>query len=207
MRTGQGIRTVFAGGMVLLLSLNSGWVSAEDPKEGAGDVQERSVLPPPLPPTEAQSGNGPYFHTPAWDWTLPSSTRFLILLNFASMAVLDHETGLVWERIPAQTEVTWGTARSQCVNRTIGGRKGWRLPSVSELTSLIDPTVAAPGPTLQAGHPFVVQSARYWSASTTTDAPTFAWFVNFSNGSEFNFSKTGTCHAWCVRGGMNADAY
>jgi hypothetical protein len=81
-----------------------------------------------------------------------------------------------------------------------------------ELASLIDPSVT-PGPTLPPGHPFTtgtsgVQSAVYWSASTDADNPTDAWFVVFGNGVVNDFGKANDFgHAWCVRGGMNADAY
>src|SRR5262249_23927325 len=45
-------------------------------------------------------GVGRYYATPSWDQTLPASTRFIVLSNFNSQAVLDRETGLVWERTP-----------------------------------------------------------------------------------------------------------
>ncbi len=37
--------------------------------------------------------NGPYYAPPAWDQTLPSATRFIVLSNMGSAAVLDRETG------------------------------------------------------------------------------------------------------------------
>src|ERR1044071_6059779 len=37
---------------------------------------------------------GPYYATPSWDQTLPVATRFIVLSNFNSEAVLDRETGL-----------------------------------------------------------------------------------------------------------------
>ena len=161
------------------------------------------------PPTQAATGNGPYYAEPAWDQTLPAVARFMILHNFADAAVLDRETGLVWERSPEAPTLppTWGTALIVCINKTVGGRKGWRLPSIPELASLIDPSVS-PGPLLPAGHPFLnVQSAPYWSATTNAGLSTAAWLVDFSNGAVFFDSKTGSLYAWCVRGGMNADAY
>lgn len=52
--------------------------------------------------------------TPSWDQTLPSATRFIVLSNFASAAVLDLETGLVWERPPSTTSRTWSDAQYHC---------------------------------------------------------------------------------------------
>jgi len=158
---------------------------------------------------QADTGAGPYYATPAWDRTLTSAGRFMVLTNMASQAVLDRETGLVWERAPLTTTHTWGNARPVCVNRTTGNRKGWRLPSMPELASLIDPSVASPGPTLPPGHPFTnVQSVYYWSATSRSDDPTRAWEVDFSGGSADDAQlKTLLSHVWCVRGGMNAEVY
>jgi hypothetical protein len=137
-------------------------------------------------PAQADSV-GPYYATPSWDQTLSAATRFIILSNFANEAVLDRETGLVWETSPITTTNDWQSALFQCTSRTTGGRKGWRLPSVHELASLVDPAVAFPGPTLPPGHPFTnVQSANYWSATTNAQSPDSAWVVNFFSGGVSN---------------------
>ena len=147
-----------------------------------------------------------------WDQQLTTG-RFTVLSDFGGLAVRDNETGLVWERSPLTTIHPWdlssgltNSAITQCTNRTTGGRKGWRLPSVHELASLVDP--ANSNPSLPTGHPFTnIQSGFYWSASTSAGDPTLAWRVAFFNGDVNGSSKAGTNHAWCVRGGMNADAY
>ena len=41
-------------------------------------------------PAQADTGAGPYYAPPAWDRTLPSAARFMVLTNFASLAVLDR---------------------------------------------------------------------------------------------------------------------
>ena len=142
-----------------------------------------------------------------WDQEIPAATRFVVLSDFANAAVRDNETGLVWEKSPDTTARTWDAALSFCIYKNVGGRKGWRLPSIPELASLVDPSVAFPGPTLLPGHPFTnVQSAHYWSAATIASSPTNAWPVNFG-GLETNSNKTLSSNVWCVRGGMNADQY
>ena len=65
-------------------------------------------------PAQAVSGPGPYYAEPAWDQKIGAATRFLVLTNWASQAVLDKETGLVWERSPATTTHTWSLARFEC---------------------------------------------------------------------------------------------
>lgn len=150
-------------------------------------------------------------YTLRWDQKLPVKQRFVVLAAFNNQAVLDQETGLVWEKSPQAESDTWANVCFRCLNNAVGGRRGWRLPSVVELTTLLDPSVA-PVPTggllLPAGHPFTsVQSANYWSATTTADDPTRAWFVFFEDGHTGSFPKTRVQHAWYVRGGMNADQY
>ena len=153
------------------------------------------------------TANGPYYATPSWDQTLPAATRFIILSNFAGAAVLDRETGLVWEKSPETTSLPWSNARFVCATKNVGGRKGWRLPVFDELASLVDPTVT-PGPTLPPGHPFPnVQSSNYWSASSLADNSGAAWSVVFSSGGVGTVNKTFGVFVWCVRGGTNADKY
>ena len=102
-------------------------------------------------------------------------TRFLVLTNWNSEAVLDKETGLVWERSPATTTHTWSDARFQCTGRTTGNRKGWRLPSVHELASLVHPTVAQARPSRRAIPLRTSSRTGYWSATTNAESPTNAW--------------------------------
>ena len=152
------------------------------------------------------TANGPYYATPSWDQTLPSPTRFIILSNFASAAVLDRNTGLVWEKAPATTPQNWSNARFNCIGKDVGGQKGWRLPSIPELTSLLHP--ANTSPALPTGHPFTdVQSGEYWSATTDAEFPTAAWVAGFDFSGVTALSKQATLRVWCVRGGMNADQY
>ena len=161
-------------------------------------------------PVQAASGPGPFYAEPAWDQKIPPDARFLILTNWKNEAVLDKETGLVWERSPADTEHSWSEARFECTARTTGNRKGWRLPSVHELASLIFPIGSTPGdPILPPGHPFLtVLPDFYWSATTNAVIPTVAWFVNFDFVRVNDTGKTSTFHVWCVRGGQNhGDAY
>ena len=160
-------------------------------------------------PAHADSA-GPYYATPSWDQTLPAATRFIVLSNFAGAAVLDRNTGLVWEKSPNPTGQSWTDARSNCITKTVGGQKGFRLPSIVELSSLVDVSVTSP-PTLPPGHPFLnVQLAAYWTASLDAGAPESdkrAWWVFFEDGDMQAYPGSNLFLAWCVRGGMNADRY
>lgn len=156
---------------------------------------------------QAASGVGAYYPEPAWDRKLPASIRFLVLTNWESEAVLDKETGLVWERTPDTLPQSWAGAKIACLNRTVSNRKGWRLPSAVELMSLIDPSVTS-GPSLPPGHPFVGIQTVFWSATADgLNFPTNAFIMFFNGGGVGGGPKTDAWLVWCVRGGMTADAY
>jgi uncharacterized protein DUF1566 len=158
-------------------------------------------------PAQAASGVGPFMPQPAWDRKLPAATRFYVLSDWNHEAVLDKETGLVWERTPDPLPAEWGLAKYLCLNRIVGNRRGWRLPSIMELASLIDPSVVT-GATLPPGHPFVgIQSANYWSATSDSEVASNAFLAIFSDGSVGGGPKTDALQVWCVRGGMNAKVY
>ena len=136
--------------------------------------------------------------------------RFRVLTEFNNEAVLDRETGLVWERTPSAQAVQWPNARLICARKGVGGRGGWRLPAFNELSSLVDPAVENPNiPQLPAGHPFQVQPASYWSDTQFADEPGFALVVDF----QFNAATIGQIRVndaniagglyrvWAVRGG------
>lgn len=106
--------------------------------------------------------------TQNWDTVLPPDQRFTVLADFNNEAVRDNETGLVWERSPDLAFRTWSDALRHCANREVGGRFGFRLPSMPELATLVDTNTAGPIH-LPAGHPFLnVQPSAY--RSSTTDA-------------------------------------
>jgi hypothetical protein len=153
--------------------------------------------------------------TPSWDQTLPAAQRFIVLANFNQQAVLDRETGLVWEKSPSLDVAVWDAVRQTCIDKSIGGRKGWRLPSIPEISSLLD-TTATTSPSLPTGHPFLNIGPGIFSLffSATVDASNpsqFVWAITFStlsSGSHIALTfKAQNFRAWCVRGGMNADAY
>src|ERR687898_522821 len=118
----------------------------------------------------------------SWDRRIDDTERFEVLNEFNTEAVLDKETGLVWERRPSKKSVAWPNARLLCAQKAVGGRGGWRLPAFNELASLVDPAVTDPTvPRVPAGHPFLnVQPGMYWTATLFAEEAGFAMAVNFS---------------------------
>ena len=129
-----------------------------------------------------------------------------MLNGFNGEAVLDKETGLVWEQSPSTATRTWFQALNDCYNKNVGGRKGWRLATIEELASLVEPGNPPGGPDLPPGNPFDdVQSTVYWSATTLADSTAFARDVSFGDGVVGSFDKTSSLFVWCVRGGQGHD--
>jgi Protein of unknown function (DUF1566) len=151
------------------------------------------------PPTRDSSAGTP---TTYWDRNLPSASRFTILPEFNNQAVRDNTTGLIWERSPRLDMYDWDRAHQGCLSSNTGGRKGWRVPTVQELNSLIDPSSA--DVKLPEGHPFNnVEPAIYWSATKPQGNGTYALFVNFSSGRSATLENYMSSFVWCVYGGMN----
>jgi hypothetical protein len=136
---------------------------------------------------------------PSWSRRLPSNQRWELV--FDNQAVLDKETGLVWERSPDTWAGSWGFALSRCWSKTIDASvHGWRWPSVAELQTLFP---------LLSGHPFTNNpSGAFWSSTfpqnTHPGDPRFppqAYFVDDLSASG-QLNQSDQHRVWCVRGGQ-----
>jgi hypothetical protein len=67
------------------------------------------------------------------------SQRFQVLSAFDSEAVLDQETGFVWERSPSIQVLAWSNALLYRPQKAIRGRGEWGLPTFNELASFGGP--------------------------------------------------------------------
>jgi len=153
-------------------------------------------------------------YTSRWDTNNSSVSRFTPAFPGA---VLDNNTGLVWEQAPdATTPPTrnWAAATLYCVNKEAGNTGGWRLPSVVELKSVQDASPGAVAPFVP-GNVFTgVQSGIYWSATTIAGTMSFTtnsvWSVSFEvdgNRQAGLSPKGNSAHVWCVRGPMSESVY
>ena len=139
---------------------------------------------------------------PPWSQKITEG-RFVLVLD--DEAVLDRETGLVWERDTklfngSAFTYTWKEANSFCYMKYVAYRAGWRLPTIYELSTLLDPSN---DPALPEGHPFTnVQSGYYWSSTPRRTQDSFAWAVNFSNGVNQAKAITETYWVRAVRSGL-----
>jgi hypothetical protein len=90
--------------------------------------------------------------------------------------IFDRATGLTWQRTPDPGEHTWDEARQVCAARGAG----WRVPSLTELQTIIDDTKEYPAIDLDAfpGTPSVV----FWTATPRAAGAGNAWYVDFFYG-------------------------
>jgi len=156
-----------------------------------------------------------------WCTELSVQDRFLPV--FGGVAYLDKTTGLVWEKLklsqtigvssgdqyPQYHAENIQTAQFACLNSTLGGVGGWRLPTAAEFGTLLDSSH-----NLVSGNPFLHGvycdlggfETTYW---TSTRAASDSSYLQFSpsscgdSGAEgFGFFSTlpsTKAGFWCVR--------
>ena len=122
-----------------------------------------------------------------------SATRYDIQTD----TVRDAGTGLTWERaVPAQTFV-FDAARAYCSQLTLGGRTGWRAPSLVELLTLIDER-AAVGPMIDITAFPNTPNEAFWSSSYFGGSAGMAWQVYFDHGNGLYGLPSATFRVRCV---------
>jgi Protein of unknown function (DUF1566) len=91
--------------------------------------------------------------------------------------ITDDVTGLVWQATVAEGAVIQDDAVAACAAKG----PGWRLPTRLELVSLVDFTIAAPGPTI---NPIFANtpSATFWTSSPYYGDKGDTWVVGFDGG-------------------------
>ena len=134
------------------------------------------------------------------------TSRFVVL---AGGLVQDRLTGLVWQQDGAGTRTgcsgsgtltcTWAEAQAYCAGLILGGLSGWRLPTVKELSSLVDFAVGL-GPSInQTAFPNTTLPSSFWTSSPSAFLSGAALAVN-SVGGNSGFNDVGDDNGVrCVR--------
>jgi hypothetical protein len=93
--------------------------------------------------------------------------------------VLDNKTTLTWQL--ATSALAFADAPGYCSGLT--PQKTWRVPTLKELLTLVDFSVASPNPTVDKTFSASIPSDNpgFWSANEAN--PVSAWYVDFSSGS------------------------
>ncbi len=113
--------------------------------------------------------------------------------------VIDNTTKLQWQdNSDAKTvQKTWSEAKEYCENLTLGGYDDWRLPSESELFTIVDYGRSNPAidPVFQN-----VISDWYWSSTNNISNNSYAWGIYFNYIRAEWLSKSNSHFIRCVRG-------
>ena len=110
--------------------------------------------------------------------------------------VLDTKTGLTWQKLVPPSTYELGNALAYCNGLNLDGG-GWRLPTVPELSSLVDETVASPGPTIDATWFPGTPTSDFWTSSPYNFGS--HWFVSFKFAWARGRLDTYTLSVRCVR--------
>ncbi len=99
----------------------------------------------------------------------------------ASGTVYDTKTKLTWQQAVPSTTYTWAAAKTYCagVGASLGGT-GWRLPTCKELQTIVDDSRTYPA--IDSNAFPNTQTTVYWSSSQVAGSPSYAWYVDFSDG-------------------------
>jgi len=121
--------------------------------------------------------------------------------------VKDTLTSLVWQQDGSGTRAgcsgsgqltcTWAEAQAYCSGLALGGYSDWRLPTVKELSSIVDFTVAGPAIN-QTAFPST-PADRFWTSSPYAGSSGNAWNVSFLLGDSSSYDVGNDYRVRCVR--------
>lgn len=111
--------------------------------------------------------------------------------------VRDNETGLTWQREVSPSKFMFGDG-SFCDAATTGGFDDWRLPTVTELQTIVDDRRTAP-PYIDTTLFPTAADAGLWTSTNFVAASGFGWLVSFGFGSSDGAVVAYMAAVRCVR--------
>lgn len=104
-----------------------------------------------------------------------------------------------WQEVTASEKFSWLDASQYCANLSLLGR-GWRLPKVAELYSLVDLSDEShTSPTINVEAFADTVREAYWSSSPEGRSGQSAWVVDFSDGASKPKAISDKYRVRCVR--------
>lgn len=110
--------------------------------------------------------------------------------------VQDTATKLTWQRISPTKNYSNTDAAAYCASLDLRG-KGWRLPTIKELHTLVDESRTLPAIDVDAFPD--TQPTFFWTGSSLSKFPQYTWVVNFADGTDSWFPGDLAQRVRCVR--------
>ncbi len=112
--------------------------------------------------------------------------------------VLDTSTGLEWQAIPFADSMKHADAVQACAELRLGGHDDWRLPTRTELLTLVDDTRYSPAIDTDAFPD--TPSTWFWTSTPYARDDSYAWIVDFGLGSSGIYNRVYSDRVRAVRG-------
>lgn len=109
--------------------------------------------------------------------------------------VTDLRTGLTWQQTPDMAFYTWMEASTYCRSFSVGLSSGFRLPSLKEMLTLVDPTRVAPALDIM----MFPNTPPEWFWTASDRSPMGPAAVSFDTGATSFFAATDSLRVRCVR--------
>lgn len=93
--------------------------------------------------------------------------------------IFDNMTWLYWEENPSPTKTSLNQAKNKCANLTLWWYSDWKLPSITELRSIVNYSCSNP-----ASYDWFNLSFDYYGSSTHYPALGYIWIIHFWTGEE-----------------------
>lgn len=118
--------------------------------------------------------------------------------TISAVTVIDKTTKLEWQRMDDNVTRNWDDAWRYCANLNLDGHNDWRLPSVTELQSIVD-YGSANAPDIDPVAFTNTDATFYWTATNSASISSSAWLVSFQTGSTGEGGKFINAGVRCVR--------
>ena len=170
----------------------------------------------PSTPTVATAGMDGFTHAGIpWAYvtsgTTTPATRFTVGTDAESDCVTDNLTGLMWVKSPSSTNYAWrlGTSPNYTYPAQVAvdaynanyycGHNDWYLPTINDLSSLVNEGQANQATWLNTQGFSNVQTGGYWSSTEINSNSNMAWLIDYNAGNIYSSTKANGLYVFPVR--------
>lgn len=134
-----------------------------------------------------------------------NKVRFIEKTIDGDAVVIDRATGLMWPKDAFDEggdyggSSVWSAAVDYCQNLDFAGFTDWRLPNITELSSLLNYAQFYPA----INDLFInFANVEHWSSTRYSPAAGYFWTLTFYNGDKYHRDEDETHYFFAVRSGL-----